>query len=74
MTIKHWKAVKPGEWPARYFTPQEIACRGTGMVRLTPDSLDALRRLPRGVPLQLSAIYAWGDNQVSAKSDVFVVE
>jgi len=34
----------------------------------------AIDRLPRGVPLQLSAIYAWGDNQVSAKSDVFVVE
>lgn len=45
MTVKHWKDVKPAEWPIIYFKPQEIACRGTGLVLLTPVSIDALKRL-----------------------------
>lgn len=45
MTLKHWKDVRPDEWPAIYFTPQEIACRGTGLVMLTPETRDALKRL-----------------------------
>jgi zinc D-Ala-D-Ala carboxypeptidase len=45
VTVKHWKDVTKDEWPLVYFKPQEIACRGTGLVLLTPASLDALRRL-----------------------------
>jgi hypothetical protein len=40
----------------------------TGAPGCTMDSL------PSGTPLQLSATYVWGDNQVSARSDVFTVE
>lgn len=45
MTVKHWKDVTPDEWPILYFKPQEIACRGTGLVMITPASIDALKRL-----------------------------
>lgn len=44
-TIKHHRDVRPDEWPARHFSPAEIACRGTGLVLLTDASRDALRRL-----------------------------
>lgn len=45
MTLKHWRAVRPDEWPATHFSPQEIACRGSGMVLLTPESIYALKQL-----------------------------
>lgn len=45
MTVIHHSRVDRDKWPAAYFTPQEIACRGTGMVLLTPASIDALKRL-----------------------------
>lgn len=45
MTVKHFSKVTPDEWPCLYFTPQEIACRGSGLVMLTPESRDALKRL-----------------------------
>lgn len=45
MTVKHWSAVTKDEWPCVYFKPQEIACRGSGLLMLTPESRDALKRL-----------------------------
>ncbi len=45
MTVKHWSQVRPDEWPCLYFKPEEIACRGSGLVMLTPESRDALKRL-----------------------------
>lgn len=45
MTIKHHTKVTKVEWPSEFFTPAEIACRHSGMVMLTPDSLAALRKL-----------------------------
>lgn len=45
MTLKHWKDVTKDEWPSVYFSPQEVACRGSGLVLLTPASIDALKRL-----------------------------
>lgn len=62
MTIKHHTKVTPGEWPCRHFTPAEIACRGTGMVMLTPASIDALQRLDQlrdamGHPLLVNSGY-----------------
>lgn len=62
MTFKHHTKVTPAEWPCKYFTPAEIACRGTGMVMLTPASRDALMRLDRlreamGHPLLVNSAY-----------------
>jgi len=60
--IKHFTRVDPREWPAEYFTPRELACRGSGMVCLTPAALDAIRRLDAlrkamGHPLIVNSAY-----------------
>lgn len=47
MTLKHWKTITDEEWPCRHFSPQELACRGSGMVLLTLDSIDAMQKLDR---------------------------
>jgi zinc D-Ala-D-Ala carboxypeptidase len=62
MTIIHHSKVKPEDWPSKYFSPAEVACRGTGMVMLSPASIDALKRLDRvreamGHPLILNSGY-----------------
>lgn len=62
MTIKHHTKVTPDEWPSKYFQPAEIACRGTGLVMLTPASIDALHRLDKlreamGHPLLVNSGY-----------------
>lgn len=62
MTVKHHSKVQPSEWPFKYFTPEEVACRGTGLVMLTPASLAALEKLDRlrnimGHPLIISSGY-----------------
>ena len=49
MTIyDHWKRVPRtfASWPWKYFQPQEMACRGTGKLKIEPrllDNLDILR-------------------------------
>jgi zinc D-Ala-D-Ala carboxypeptidase len=45
--IKHHTKVTPDEWPCTFFSPDEIACRKTGMVMLTEASIDALTRLDK---------------------------
>lgn len=45
MTVKHYSKITKNEWPSVYFTPAEIACRGSGLVILTPVSMAALRKL-----------------------------
>jgi hypothetical protein len=58
----HWTQVAKDDWPSIYFSPQEVACRRTGLVMLTADSraalkkLDALRRA-MGHPLLLTSGY-----------------
>lgn len=62
MTTYHHTRIPPGLWRWRFFSPAEIACRGTGMVMLTPaaihalDCLDALRER-MGHPLIVSSGY-----------------
>ena len=40
----HWKQVPRTftEWPWKYFKPQEMACRGTGKLKIEPRLLDYL--------------------------------
>jgi zinc D-Ala-D-Ala carboxypeptidase len=62
MTTKHHSRVQPSEWPYKYFTPAEIACRGTGLVMLNSASHAALDKLDRlrgmmGHPLIVSSGY-----------------
>jgi len=45
MTVYHHTRIPPGLWRWRWFAPAEIACRGTGMVMLTPASMGALDKL-----------------------------
>lgn len=50
---RHFSDVKPGEWPWQYFSPQEMACRGTGRLMVDTDLMDRLEPLRHrmGVPL-----------------------
>ena len=56
-----WRDVPVEEFKARWpnFSPQEIACKGTGSVLLDFDALDALQRLRTalGKPLLLTSAY-----------------
>lgn len=62
MTIYHHSRIPRDLWRWRYFSPAEIACRGTGTVKLTPaamaalDKLDALRER-MGHPLHVTSGY-----------------
>lgn len=60
--LKHYTKVTKEEWPCAYFSPAELACRGTGLVNLNPEAvaamkkLDALRRA-MGHPLIVNSGY-----------------
>lgn len=41
----HWSHVRPGEWRWPNFTPQEVACKGTGELLVNPHALDKLQKL-----------------------------
>lgn len=45
MTTYHHSRIPEGVWRWRWFSPAEIACRGTGQVKLTAESMDALDKL-----------------------------
>jgi zinc D-Ala-D-Ala carboxypeptidase len=30
----HWTSVHDSEWPLRWFTPREVACKGSGQIKL----------------------------------------
>lgn len=61
MFYKHWRDVPVAEFKARWpnFSPQEIACKGTGEVKLDHDALDKLQalRVLLGKPLILNSAY-----------------
>lgn len=54
-----WRDVPPDAWRWRNFTPQELACRGTGTLRIDDASLDMLQRLRDrlGVPMIVTSGY-----------------
>jgi hypothetical protein len=55
----HWTKVPANFWRWPNFSPEEIACRGTGKVGVDPDAMDKLQALRTrlGAPLMLNSAY-----------------
>jgi zinc D-Ala-D-Ala carboxypeptidase len=58
-TFRHFREVPPNLWRWHSFSPAEIACRGTGQLKLHPAAMDALQALRDrlGKPLILRSAY-----------------
>jgi len=58
-TFRHFRDVPDGLWRWPNFSPAEIACRGTGQIKLHPEALDRLQALRDrlGKPLILRSAY-----------------
>ena len=56
---RHWRDVPEGAWRWRNFSPAEIACRGTGKLRINATALEKLQALRDrlGKPLILRSAY-----------------
>ena len=56
---KHWREVPAENWRWPNFTPEEIACRGTGAILVNAQALDKLQHLRTklGKPLILNSAY-----------------
>ncbi|MEM6943980.1 MAG: D-Ala-D-Ala carboxypeptidase family metallohydrolase [Pseudomonadota bacterium] len=59
MEAKHWTQVKKEGWRWPSFTPAEMACRGTGMMKINPEAMDKLQLLRDvlGKPLIVNSAY-----------------
>jgi zinc D-Ala-D-Ala carboxypeptidase len=58
-TFRHFREMPPNLWRWPSFSPAEIACRGTGQLKLHPAAMDALQALRDrlGKPLILRSAY-----------------
>jgi zinc D-Ala-D-Ala carboxypeptidase len=58
-TYRHWRDVPERAWRWPNFSPAEIACRGTGQLKLHPEAMDKLQALRDrlGKPLILRSAY-----------------
>ena len=58
-TYRHWRDVPERAWRWKNFSPAEIACRGTGQLKLHPEAMDKLQALRKrlGKPLILRSAY-----------------
>jgi hypothetical protein len=58
-TFRHYSEVPERIWRWKNFSPAEIACRGTGQLKLVPEALDRLQELRNrlGKPLILRSAY-----------------
>ena len=58
-TFKHWRDVPGGAWRWKNFSPAEIACRGSGSLRINEEALDKLQALRDrlGKPLIVRSAY-----------------
>ncbi len=56
---QHWRDVPERAWRWKNFSPAEIACRGTGQLKLHPEALDKLQVLRDrlGKPLIIRSAY-----------------
>jgi len=65
----HWKQVPRTftEWPWKYFKPQEMACRGTGKLKIEPRLLDYLDLLRLRFDSSLTVLSAYRSPYHNAK-------
>ncbi|MDB4111687.1 D-Ala-D-Ala carboxypeptidase family metallohydrolase [Yoonia sp.] len=58
-TYRHWRDVPERAWRWKNFSPAEIACRGTGQLKLHPEAMDKLQALRDrlGKPLIIRSAY-----------------
>jgi zinc D-Ala-D-Ala carboxypeptidase len=49
MIYKSWESVPAAQWKWENFTPQELACKGTGELRVNRDAMDRLQRLRKAM-------------------------
>jgi hypothetical protein len=58
-TFRHFRDVPARDWRWKNFSPAEIACRGTGQLKLHPEALDKLQALRDrlGKPLIVRSAY-----------------
>ena len=66
----HWSEIQADDWPLTYFSPQEVACKGTGAVKLDTGFgmfMDALRR-HLGGPVVVSSWYRSPSHNASVSS------
>jgi hypothetical protein len=58
-TFRHFRDVPATLWPWQNFSPAEIACRGTGQLKLHPEAMDKLQALRDllGKPLIVRSAY-----------------
>ena len=68
-TYRHWRDVPARIWRWKNFSPAEIACRGTGQLKLHPQALDKLQALRDrlGKPLILRSAYRSPQHNASLK-------
>lgn len=54
-----WADVPPGAWPYRWFTPKELACKGTGELLVNHDAIARLERMRdmAGKPFIITSAY-----------------
>lgn len=59
LTWSHWRKVPNGLWRWKNFSPAEIACRGTGALKIDTEALDKLQALRDrlGKPLIICSAY-----------------
>lgn len=58
-TYRHWRDVPERAWRWKNFSPAEVACRGTGRLKLNPEAMDKLQALRDrlGKPLIVRSAY-----------------
>jgi len=69
MIYEHWKQVPRSfrNWPWQYFTPEEVACRGTGSVLVVPEFLDRLDNLRSLINSPLRVLSAYRSSYHNAR-------
>lgn len=59
ISFDHWRDVPKSHWPWKHFSPQELACRGTGQLMVHKPSMNKLEMLRKllGRPMILNSAY-----------------
>ena len=68
-TFRHYSEVPERIWRWKNFSPAEIACRGTGQLKLVPEAMDRLQELRDllGKPLIVRSAYRSSEHNASLK-------